>query len=128
MTWIIGYNHMKKNKEERHDFVEKEILALWKNASPRKRLRILELFDRQIAFLQHERIVHLLVTLFFGGASLFLGWAVLISVSLYLPIVFIAVLAVTFFYVIYYYRLENACQRWQKTSIGLEKESLAKKK
>lgn len=68
--------------------------------------------NRQITWLQHERLVHLLVTLF--TASLFVA-----SVALFfirpgvLEGVLAAILAVlTFFYIIHYYRLENAVQRW----------------
>jgi hypothetical protein len=119
---------MKKNKDDSYLSAEADLVFAWRKAGPKKRRELLDSFHRRISFLQHERLVHVLVTLFFGGASLFSGWVVLISISLYFPILFLVLLAVTVFYVVHYYRLENACQRWQNLAIELEKELLSVKK
>lgn len=119
---------MRKNKEESYLSTEADLVFAWRKAGTKKRRELLDYFCRRISFLQYERLVHLLVTLFFGAASLFSGWVVLISVSLYFPIIFLILLVVTAFYVVHYYRLENACQRWQNLAVQLEKELLSAKK
>ena len=68
-----------------------------------------------LSFLQHERLIHLLVTLFMGIAVLiFFCIAMLVgSFSPYL----LAITAVLFFaYLIHYFRLENRTQRWYTLS------------
>jgi hypothetical protein len=119
---------MNKNKEASARSFEKEITTLWKKSSPSKRREILVFFNQRIAFLQHERLVHLFVMLFFSGASLFLGWAIQGSDSLFLPFIFLLILIVTIFFVSHYYFLENTCQKWGRLSIEMEKELLAGKK
>lgn len=83
---------------------------------------LLAYHNRQIAWLQHERLAHLLVTLF--TAFLFVA-----SVALFFfrPRILEGVLAVllavlTFFYIIHYYRLENAVQRWYIISNSLQEQ------
>jgi hypothetical protein len=119
---------MKKNKKFSYQSFEKETAALWKKANAANRRELLALFNHRLAFLQHERLAHLLVTLFFGGASLFLGWAAPESNNVYLPIIFIIVLVITLAYVGYYYYIENTCQRWQSLSLKMGQELLVKKK
>ncbi len=114
-------------KEDKVKTHEEFVKRFWAKAKGAKRRELLDFHNRQISFLQHERSIHLTVTLFFGGASLFLAWAVLISVSWLLPAVFLVMLITTFFYIIHYYRLENTCQRWQSLSAEMEKELVLKK-
>jgi hypothetical protein len=66
----------------------------------------------QIGFMQHERLIHLIVT--FAFAFLTLGFYI---ISIKFPTVAIAVLALILtalesFYIFHYYRLENGVQRW----------------
>ncbi|KAF0091709.1 MAG: hypothetical protein FD141_1498 [Fusobacteria bacterium] len=66
----------------------------------------------QIMFLQHERLVHMMVTLFFGflmAFSLFMALFLKLPVLLLL-VLFIGVLEV--FYLVHLYRLETSVQRW----------------
>lgn len=66
----------------------------------------------QIRFMQHERLVHLLVMLFvilfmllcFGLAATAPGWAPLAASVL--------LLVLSGFYIVHYFRLENGVQRW----------------
>ena len=66
----------------------------------------------QIEFLQHERLIHLLVTLAFG----FFMFGVLILAVLTDELLFIVLFGIIaileVFYVIHMYRLENGIQRW----------------
>ncbi len=66
----------------------------------------------QIMFLQHERLVHMMVTLFFGfllAFSLFMALFMELAVLLLL-VLFIGVLEI--FYLVHLYRLETGVQRW----------------
>ncbi|MDD2370464.1 MAG: hypothetical protein PHQ32_00485 [Firmicutes bacterium] len=66
----------------------------------------------QIMFMQHERLVHMIVTLFFGlFLSISLGLALLFNMSLLFLLVFIIGI-IEVFYMVHLYRLENGVQRW----------------
>lgn len=69
---------------------------------------------QQIEFLQHERFVHLIITLAF--ASFMIASYVLMF---FVPEIPSALLALTLtivllFYIFHYYRLENGVQRWYR--------------
>ena len=73
---------------------------------------LLKYHQKWIQFLQHERLVHLLVTL-----ALSLLFIITFGISLFLPnpyfFLLFAVLAVLLsFYIFHYYKLENSVQRW----------------
>lgn len=66
----------------------------------------------QIEFLQHERFIHLMVTLF---VSLFI--LLLVSSAVYTNIRELFIISILFLvllvpYIVHYYRLENGVQRW----------------
>ena len=66
----------------------------------------------QIRFLQHERLVHLMVMLFIALAALVcLGIYLFSMIFLFLP-VFGLLLVLTFFYILHYYKLENTVIQW----------------
>ncbi len=72
--------------------------------------------EKQIKFMQHERLVHLLVTLFFG---LFLMISIGITwlnphIAFLLLDLLLMILLVP--YIIHYFRLENGVQRWYELS------------
>lgn len=88
-------------------------------------VHIREYHKAQIEFMQHERLIHLIVTLFFS--VLFIGSIVcslLISNILFYILDFIF-LIFEGFYIVHYYRLENGVQRWY--SIFNEIDKRAKK-
>lgn len=71
-----------------------------------------EYFKAQISFLSHERLIHLIVTLFF---SLLLLTSIIISficpsILLYWLTIILFILVI--FYIVHYYRLENGIQSW----------------
>jgi hypothetical protein len=66
----------------------------------------------QIHFLQHERLIHLMVMLFVVFCSLiFLGLYLFSQLFLFL-IIFILLLILTIFYIFHYYKLENTVIEW----------------
>lgn len=62
----------------------------------------------KISFFQHERLIHLLVTLFYG-LFLFLSVIIFIKIPLFVIILYI-VLIILIFYVRHYFYLENKTQ------------------
>lgn len=62
----------------------------------------------KIKFFQHERLIHLIVTLFY---ALF-NFLVFSFIKIFLPFIFIALILLVFliFYVVHYFRLENGVQ------------------
>ena len=74
--------------------------------------KIIDEHLRKISFFQHERLIHLLVTLFY--ALIFILFLVFISISyLFIPI---AVILMVFliFYIYHYFYLENCVQYMYK--------------
>lgn len=83
---------------------------------------LLEYHHRQILYVQHERLIHLIITLFF--ALIFLGSVICTFCydSLLLPLLDLILLILVAFYIRHYYRLENCLERWYKlyTKLKLE--------
>lgn len=81
---------------------------------------LLDYHNHQIRWLQHERLVHLFV-LIMTGLSLMLSLiGLLLSANLYIILLFIILCVLTFAYIIHYYYLENAVQRWYRISNMLQ--------
>jgi hypothetical protein len=77
----------------------------------------------QIRFLQHERLVHLIVTCVFGMlfffssiTTAFMPFPALYGLDLILGVTLV-------FYIIHYYRLENGVQRWYRLYVSLQQKS-----
>ena len=66
----------------------------------------------QIDFLQHERLIHLIVMLFVILCFLFFLCLYLVLDLLLFLIVFILLLILTIFYIFHYYKLENTVIEW----------------
>ena len=62
----------------------------------------------KINFFQHERLIHLLVTLFY--ALLFLVFLYMCSIHYIFAVIAIILLIFLIFYIIHYFRLENGVQ------------------
>lgn len=78
--------------EENHKFTDEEISII----------RI------KIADFQHERLIHLLVTLFYGGTTLFFLALSREQIIFFIPFLFEVIFLI--FYVKHYFFLENAVQ------------------
>lgn len=74
----------------------------------------------QIGYLQHERLIHLLVTLFFGLCALLLFLFFLLHPQAVATTLILLVLALLIPYVVHYFRLENGVQRWYHLANELE--------
>lgn len=74
--------------------------------------RFLSFHLEQIRFLQHERLVHLLVMLFVMFCFLVFFGMFLFFQNLYMLGLFFLCLVLTVFYVFHYFKLENTVIRW----------------
>lgn len=66
----------------------------------------------QIMFLQHERLVHMLVTLFFGFLLVFVLFMALFLELVVFIILFVLLSILEILYMVHLYRLETGVQRW----------------
>ena len=74
----------------------------------------------QIGFFQHERLIHLLVTFFFGAVLIATAISGLILMNLWLLVIAVVSLVLSAFYIRHYFVLENGVQNLY----SLEKEIL----
>ncbi len=74
---------------------------------------VLEDHLRKLAWLQHERLIHLLVTILFALLLMFI-YAIMLATAVSVMTVALLVMVVIILaaYVIHYFRLENSVQRW----------------
>lgn len=103
--------------------MDKELQAYYLDIKKRiengeERVLLRQMHSQRVREFQHERQIHLYVTLFFGGLVLTFGAALLWSMTLGITLLstLIGVLALLvfvteLFYILYYYRLENGVQR-----------------
>ena len=95
--------------------------ALLSDADPQKLQQIAAEHEKIIAYMQHERLIHLLVTLAFGVFLL-----ITMGIAFIKPEMLVLALLGFFFimlipYVIHYFFLENTIQRWYVLSDRIEK-------
>jgi len=105
---------MKKYVQKTMDAVQKYIDEQMKTSPADKTREVLSEFETKIAYFQHERLIHLMVTLAFAAFLLFSIFCLFV-----LPFEFLiagVLLTLIFFgltvgYVIHYYFLENSVQK-----------------
>jgi len=76
--------------------------------------RLLRDHYRHIQWLQHERLVHLLVMLFVALVLLVVFVITLISPGMMIGLLLLILIVLTGFYIHHYYFLENTVQRWYR--------------
>jgi len=104
--------------KEHESFVKQQLLA---DESDCRWNEVKKLHTRNIGYMQHERLIHLLVTLAFGGFLL-----LSIVMALVKPLPQVIVLAGLFgimlvAYVVHYFFLENTVQRWYQLMDEIER-------
>lgn len=82
---------------------------------------LLTYHDKQIKWIQHERLIHLIVTLFTAFLFLLSTIAIIFVRLILVDLIFCTLIIITIFYIIHYYRLENAVQRWYEISNNIFK-------
>ena len=74
----------------------------------------------QIDYIQHERLIHLLVTLFFGLCTLLALLFIVVHPQILVGILLLLLLALLVPYLAHYYQLENGLQRWYHLANEIE--------
>jgi phosphoglycerol transferase MdoB-like AlkP superfamily enzyme len=95
---------------KRHERYVKEMLE--KNLGREALIELLAYHDKQIQWLQHERLIHLLVMLFVCLFFLLSFGFTIANLSLPYIILSALLMILSVAYIIHYYRLENGVQRW----------------
>ena len=105
---------MKKYVQQTLNAVQKYIDSEMKESPKEKTLEVLSEFETKIAYFQHERLIHLMVTLAF---AIFLLFEIYCLFMLPATFIYAGILLVLIFfgltvgYVIHYYFLENSVQK-----------------
>ncbi len=105
---------MKKYVKQTMDAVRKYIDLEMKNAPVEKTKEVLAEFETKISYFQHERLIHLMVTLAFAAFLLFEIFSLFILPSsfLYAGIMLVLIFfGLTVGYIMHYYFLENSVQQ-----------------
>jgi cell division protein FtsW (lipid II flippase) len=104
---MIGY--MKKHESYVQGMLEK--------TSDDKELReLLAFHDKQIQWMQHERLVHLIVMLFVCLFMLLVLGFTVMHMSIASLVLSVLLLVLSIAYIFHYFRLENGVQRWYRIS------------
>ncbi|MBN1961602.1 MAG: hypothetical protein JW841_11705 [Deltaproteobacteria bacterium] len=82
---------------------------------------VFDYHQRQIGYLQAERLAHLLVTLAVALFTLIAGIGAAYAATALWGAVSLLLLALLLGYIVHYYRLENAIQRWYRLSRQIER-------
>ena len=102
---------MKKYVLETMNAVQKYIDEEMKNAPAEKTAEMLSEFETKISYFQHERLIHLIVTVLFGLATVITIPAYLVTDQVALLILGGLFLCLLFPYIIHYFHLENGVQQ-----------------
>lgn len=95
---------------KKHERYVKEMLE--KNPAGEELKELLVYHDQQIQWMQHERLVHLIVMLFVCFFALLIFGFAIIRTSVPSIILAVILLILSVAYILHYYRLENCVQQW----------------
>ncbi len=110
----IMIDYMKKHERYVRETLEN-------NPDVEKLRELLAYHNQQIQWMQHERLVHLIVMLFVCLFTLIIFGFTVIHISLPLIILFVILLGLSIAYIIHYFRLENNVQKWYLISNQIRK-------
>lgn len=105
---------MKKYIESYMNSVNAFINGDMKTGNSRELSEFLKEFDLKISYFQHERLIHLIVTVLFALMEIMSVCVLLISVSIVPIILCFMFLVLLIPYVMHYYFLENSVQEMYK--------------
>lgn len=77
---------------------------------------LLKYHNNQILWIQHERLIHLIITIFTALLFLLFGAIMLFFNNFITDILFLMISIVMVFYIVHYCRLENSVQKWYTIS------------
>ncbi|HQI25264.1 MAG TPA: hypothetical protein PLV15_10500 [Smithella sp.] len=93
-----------------HENYVKGILE--QNPDAEKLKELLAYHDKQIKWIQHERLLHLIVMLFVCLFTMMIFGCAVIRPSLSVILLFVILLILSAAYLLHYFRLENGVQKW----------------
>ena len=96
--------YMQKHEESMMKFLASEDICNW-NA-------LIDYHKTQIEFIQHERLIRLIITIGLGIILSILFGTLLLSFNTWLLIIVLMLIVMEVLYIIHYYQLENGIQRW----------------
>jgi hypothetical protein len=105
----IMIDYMKKHENDVKEMLEKKL-------DEEKLRELLAHHDKQIQWMQHERLVHLIVMLFVCLFTLLSFGLSIIRTSTPSIILSVLLLVLSVAYIIHYFRLENGVQKWYMIS------------
>lgn len=101
---------------------EEYIRAAIKETIEREKLLQLRDFHlRQIGFMQHERLIHLIVTMFVALFTIMSFGLCYFAPSIPTGLLSLLFIVLTGAYILHYFRLENGVQRWYHISNEIER-------
>ena len=74
----------------------------------------IEELKAKISFFQHERLIHLIVTLFFSLFAIIFTFISLYTTNIYIYVISLILYVFVVFYILHYYYLENGVQKLYK--------------
>lgn len=95
---------------KKHERYVQKVLAGHPDEDKLKEL--LAYHDKQIQWMQHERLVHLIVMLFICLITFMAFGFAIMQTSLPAMALFVILLVLSLAYIIHYFRLENGVQNW----------------
>ncbi|ESP62711.1 hypothetical protein SMITH_645 [Smithella sp. ME-1] len=95
---------------KKHEIYINEILD--EKPDEEKLRELLAYHDKQIQWIQHERLIHLIVMLFVCLFTLLSFGFTVIEFSTPSVILLVLLLTLSLAYIIHYYRIENGVQKW----------------
>ena len=102
-------DYMKRHECYVRGMLEKKLSrAAWQD--------LLAYHDQQIRWMQHERLVHLIVMLFICLFTLLALGFVILAPTLPFFILLGLLIVLSAAYIVHYYRLENGVQKWYELS------------
>lgn len=108
------YNYLKMHESYMHEILgSKDNGCDWDY--------IADFHKTQIQYMQHERLIHLMVTLAFGGFLIVSLGITILTDMLVFGLFDLLLLVLLVPYIIHYFRLENGVQRWYHIANEVEK-------
>ena len=84
-------------------------------------LRLLSYTQRWLSYFQHERLIHLIVTVLFGICAIVNTGFLAVKPSIYLLLLEVLIMVLLVPYIFHYYKLENGVQKLYDLVDELEK-------
>lgn len=86
---------------------------------------LIDYHAQKIQWLQHERLIHLIVTALVAILMLFLYGLTLFLIDKLLVLLLLAIVTILFLaYLIHYFKLENAVQRWYRYADQMTRQAM----